>query len=193
MTISRNIEEILSYSQDLCSSHSTTKECVRISISPPKKPMRREALSPFFFRRVLLPLQKLQSLKVEIVNINDFAHVVKIALQLYDFEDFAIVTDCSFYRVFKVSPRWGFRGLRFGHIRFAHGFSKLWKHRDVLWVLKLFLSDEICIRMIWHQIMFRLHWKSNISRQTEEMLSYSQDLCSSRSTTKAAKTYGQGT
>ena len=59
----------------------------------------------FLFRRFLLPLQQLQSLKVEIVNINDFAHVVKIALQLYDFEDFAIVTDCSFYRVFKVSPR----------------------------------------------------------------------------------------
>ncbi len=54
-----------------------------------------------FFRRFLLPLQKLQSLKVEIVNINDFAHVVKMALQLYDFEDFAIVTDWSFYRVWK--------------------------------------------------------------------------------------------
>ena len=68
-----------------------------------KEAMMREALSPFFFRRVLLPLQKLQSFKVEIVNINDFAHVVKVALQLYDLEDFVIVTDCSFYWVFKVS------------------------------------------------------------------------------------------
>ena len=47
-----------------------------------------------FLRRFLLPLQKLQSFKVEIVNINDFAHVVKVALQLYDLEDFVIVTDC---------------------------------------------------------------------------------------------------
>ncbi len=55
----------------------------------------------FVVHSFLLPLQKLQSLKVEIVNINDFAHVVKMALQLYDFEDFAIVTDWSFYRVWK--------------------------------------------------------------------------------------------
>ena len=57
----------------------------------------------FFFRRFVLLLHKLQSFKVEIVNINDFAHVVKVALQLYDLEDFVIVTDCSFYWVFKVS------------------------------------------------------------------------------------------
>ena len=68
-----------------------------------KQSTRREALSQFCFRRFLLPLQKLQSFKVEIVNINDFAHVVKVALQLYDLEDFVIVTDCSFYWVFKVS------------------------------------------------------------------------------------------
>ncbi len=116
---------------------------------PKKKPMRREALSPFFCRRFLLPLQKLQSLKAEIANINDFAHVVKIALQLYDFEDFTIVTDCSFYRVFKVSHRWGFRGLHFRHIRFAHWFSKLRKYPHVLRVFKLFHSAEICIRMKW--------------------------------------------
>ena len=66
------------------------------------KAMRREALSHLFLS-FLLPLQKLQSFKVEIVNINDFAHVVKVALQLYDLEDFVIVTDCSFYWVFKVS------------------------------------------------------------------------------------------
>ncbi len=53
------------------------------------------------FRRLLLPLQKLQSLKVEIVNINDFAHVVKMALQLYDLADFAIATDCSFFSGFQ--------------------------------------------------------------------------------------------
>ena len=75
------------------------------AVSKQKQSTRREALSQFVFRRFLLPLQKLQSFKVEIVNINDFPHVVKVALQLYDLEDFVIVTDCSFYLVFKVSLR----------------------------------------------------------------------------------------
>ena len=60
---------------------------------PPKKANEEGGTIAIFFCRFLLPLQKLQSLKAEIVNINDFVHVVKIALQLYDFEDFAIVTD----------------------------------------------------------------------------------------------------
>ena len=59
------------------------------------------------------------------LNAQCFAHVVKMALQLYDLEEFAILTGCSFYRVFKVSPRGGFWGLHFGHARFAHRFSKL--------------------------------------------------------------------
>ena len=58
-----------------------------------KKAMRREALSHFFLS-FFASVTKLQSFKVEIVNINDFAHVVKVALQLYDLEDFVIVADC---------------------------------------------------------------------------------------------------
>ncbi len=159
---------MLSYSQDLCSSHSTTKECVRISISPPPKKSQwgGRHYRQFFFRRFLLPLQKLQSLKAEIVNINDFAHVVKMALQLYDFEDFAIVTDCSFYRVFKVSPRWGFWGLHFRHIRFAHRFSKLWKYRHVLRVFKLVHSAEIWIRMKWcSDCIEKVKFRETLSKQ----------------------------
>ncbi len=154
--------------------------------------MRREALS-HFFRRFLFPSQKRESFKVEIVNIDDFAHVVKMAFQLYDLEDFVIVTHCSFCWVFTVSLWSGFWGLRLGHRRSAHKFSKLWKYRHVLTVFCFCHSAEICIRMIWHKFMFRLHWKSKISIKMDEILSYSQDLCSSRSTTKAAKTYGQGT
>ena len=57
----------------------------------------------FSFCVFLFPLQTRENIKVGIVNINGFAHVVKVALQLYDLEDFVIVTDCSFYWVFKVS------------------------------------------------------------------------------------------
>ena len=66
--------------------------------------MRREEGGTIaFFPSFFVSLTKRESFNVEIVNINDFAHVVKMAFQLYDLEDFVIVTHCSFCLVFTVS------------------------------------------------------------------------------------------